>query len=201
MLNLRFLTLLLKHQILLPMGLDGGNISSRPDMVKVVDLTQERRTELERAAEYSHSFWTTCGLTGSPLKSNILVSRKGTLFDKESVLSAICDDTIPPRLSYLKHVKKLVTLDLRGAANLISYVCPISNQSPSPGTNKIWKVISPCGHLFTEESLLVLPDHKCPICGHEYTEKDLITLSTVKRTDKVRENLSHPINKLATKPS
>ena len=174
------------------MGLDGGNISTRPDMVKSVNLNKERQTELERAAEFAQSYWTSCALTGSELGSEILVSKKGTLFNKKDVLAAIVDQTIPTRLKYLKHIKKLVSLDLRGAANLVSYVCPISNQSPSPGTNTIWQVISKCGHLFTKDSLIILSDHKCPICGQEYSDSDLITLSTVEQTEKIREKLNHP---------
>ncbi|KAH0794037.1 protein RTF2 [Histomonas meleagridis] len=164
------------------MGLDGGLITHRPDMVKTKNNTQARVENSQRSSSYSKSCWVECALTGSPLHAPILVSKFGTFFNKNDALNAIAEGTVPNRIKYIRHLKNLKEVDLLGFPNLLEYVCPVSGKSPSPGTQDSWVIIFKCGHLFLEYSLVQLNTHVCPICGAEFTEDDLINVTNPKKT-------------------
>ena len=164
------------------MGLDGGLITQRPDMVKTKNNAQARAEDSQRSSSYSKSCWIECALTGSPLQVPILVSKFGTFFNKKEALNAIAEGTVPNRIKYIKNVKNLKEVDLLGFPNLLEYVCPVSGKSPSPGTQDSWVIIFKCGHLFLENSLVQLNTHVCPICGTEFTEDDLVNVTNPKKT-------------------
>lgn len=137
----------------------------------------ERNDERERANAFSMSYWTECSLSGSELHAPILVAPNKSLFNKEDVLQAILNHTIPKRLRFIKKLKNMTELNLGGAKNLVSYMCPISGKSPSPGTVDLWVVIKPCGHVFLRESLVQIKAHECPVCSKEFQEDDILELS------------------------
>lgn len=173
--NVKFLSLKALHFI---MGLDGGLITKRPDMIPKSKLKDKIAAQRERQEAYSASYWTNCALSGMTLKAPILISISGAIFNKEEVLRTILEKTIPKKLSYLKHKKYLKEIDLRGASCLIEYVCPLSSKSPTPGTRDSYVLLWKCGHLFFKPSFDALcKDMVCPICGQKNEDCDLVILS------------------------
>ena len=159
------------------MGLDGGCVLKRPDMLKKSTKGTRRDNDRQRAAEYARCSWTICALTGESLIAPIVVSRHGQFFNRHSILDAILDNSLPKRLRYLRKQKNWKEVDLLGAETLTQYVCPVSSKTPNPGTVDSWVVLFKCGHLFLEEALKQLQANKCPICGCEFDKDDVICVA------------------------
>lgn len=160
------------------MGLDGGCITRRPDMIKKPDKSKRVRTERERKETNAENYWVYCALTGLPLKAPILISKCGAIFNKEDVLQAILEKNLPKKLRYLKHLKNTKELDLRGVQTLLEYSCPLSGKIPNPSTKNIFTFIFSCGHLFDQEAFNIMcNDGTCPICGNKFSKEDLVVLN------------------------
>ena len=169
------------------MGIDGGFIPKRTDILPSESRNEREAVNRERTSSYSSSYWTICALSGMPLKSPIFVSITGAIFNKEEVLSAILNNLIPKKLSYLKHLKYLKEIDLQGADSLIHYVCPLSNRSPSEGTTDVFIMLWKCGHLFLKSTFeSICKDHICPICGEKAEDNEIIELSGFKNHDFIK---------------
>lgn len=159
------------------MGLDGGCVLKRPDMVRTKQAAARRKEQKERNIGFSNCCWLQCTLTGCPLENPIVVSIKGQFFNRSSILEALLDNSLPKRLHYLRQKRNWKEVDLLGANNLVSYACPISRKSPSPGTVDSWVVIFKCGHLFLEESLKQVKAHECPVCGMKFEDSDVVNVT------------------------
>lgn len=164
------------------MGLDGGVILKRPDMLKAKTTENDREEKKERNAGLSLSCWQQCTLTGEPLEGCIVVSKKGQFFNRKAILEALTDETLPKKLNFLKKKKNWKEIDLLGANSLLEYVCPISSRSPCPGTVDSWVVLFKCGHMFIEDSLKHIKTNECPVCGCKYEETDLISVTPIHQT-------------------
>ena len=170
------------------MGIDGGFIPKRNDILPNESRNERESVNRERNSSYSASYWTICALSGVPLRAPIYISITGAIFNKEDVLSAKLRNLIPKKLSYLNHMKYLKEADLQGADSLIHYVCPLSNRSPSSGTNDVFVMLWKCGHIFLKSSFeAICKDHVCPICGQKAENDELIELSGYKNHDFVKE--------------
>lgn len=159
------------------MGLDGGFISGRTEMVNSAKELSRSRTERQRADAFLGSYYTNCNLTGVKLTNKILISKSGSIFDKKEVLDAINSGSIPKAYSYLNKLKYVKELDLLGASSLQSYTCPLSNKSPNQSTNSEFVFIFKCGHLFHNGAFKQANCKECPICGSSFSDEDLIILS------------------------
>ena len=79
------------------MGNDGGSIPKRSEVVK----QEKRKQKLEKASEKDAS---TCALTKEPLSAPIVVCKRGLFYNKESLLKAMLDKTLPKEF---RHIKKI----------------------------------------------------------------------------------------------
>ena len=162
------------------MGLDGGFISGRTEMVNSTQERSRSSAERQRLDSVLNSYYNNCCLTGVKLTNKILISRSGSIFDKKEVLDAINSDSIPKSYSYLKKLKYVKEADLRGAADLQSYTYPLSNKSPNHISNSEFVFIFSCGHIFHKGAFEQARCEECPICGTKYSKDDLVQLSPSK---------------------
>ena len=176
------------------MGIDGGFIPKRNDIIPKNAKAEETVRRRERDAANAESYWTICAISGLPLKSPILISITGLIFNKEDLLSAIVNNNIPHKLSYLKHMKFLKEPDLGGATSLITYVCPLSNRSPSPKSQDIFVMLWKCGHIFLKSSFdAICKDRICPLCGEKAEDTEMIELCAfhTHEFDKRKHQIKH----------
>jgi hypothetical protein len=150
------------------MGADGGVITTRQDMVQTSSTNSE--AERERQASISQSHWSECALTGLPLISPIVVAKTGFFLNKGDLLEAIASKTLPKNLRNPARKGGICELDLLGSKTLLSYSCPLSGKSPSPGTVDPWIVLFECGHLFHGPSFREIGMAECPVCGKPLTD-------------------------------
>ncbi|OHS94487.1 hypothetical protein TRFO_11110 [Tritrichomonas foetus] len=163
------------------MGLDGGCLLKRPDMVAKTPTADRRMDRKERNAEFARCCWTLCTLAGEPLQIPVVVSKKGQFFNQNSIMNALLEGSLPKRLRKLKKKSYWKEVDLLGAKNLVEYVCPVSGKSPTPGTVDSWIVIFKCGHIFLEIALKQLKVHECPVCGCKFESSDVINITPLHR--------------------
>ena len=163
------------------MGLDGGCITGRSDMVFKSNKKNLENQEKDRIFSESLSYFLNCSLSGKDLTSPILISKDGRLFNKEDFLIAQSENQIPNIFSKYKNMKGLRELDLLDFKNLINYKCPLSQKTPNPGTNDLFTCIFKCGHIFHKDSLKKLNSNTCPHCGKLFFDRHLIDLNTKKQ--------------------
>jgi hypothetical protein len=161
------------------MGADGGVITTRQDMVH--GRSQSRANsdiERERRSAVANAIWGECALTGTPLKSPVVVSRAGQFFNKQDLFEAIAAKTLPKRFRSLAKSSQRKELDLLGTHSLLEYHCPLSNKSPSPGSSDTWVVLFNCGHFFHGPSFRELGIEDCPVCGAKFTPEDVLSITS-----------------------
>lgn len=172
---------------------EGGNISTRKDMVSITDKKSLIQDELEKKSDFSKSYWTRCALTGDLLKAPIVLTRTGLFMNKIPLVEAMLRKKIPAEFQYIKSIKKdICDVDLIEAHTLTEYSCPLSQISPDNSHKFIllWK----CGHLFEKSSFQKIKEasnehsstknsdddtNACPYCGKKYSEKHIIPLCSL----------------------
>lgn len=170
---------------------EGGNISTRKDMVADIDRKSKAQDELEKKSDFSKSYWTHCSLTGDLLQTPIVITKTGLFMNKIPLVESMLRKKIPQEFQYIKSLKKDVCeVDLLGAHTLKEYSCPLSQITPDNNHNflLLWK----CGHLFEENAFKKINEasnnddtskdksqsdnNVCPYCGEKYKEKNIIPL-------------------------
>jgi hypothetical protein len=134
--------------------------------------------ERERRTAFANALWTECALTGTPLKSPIILTRSGQFFNKQDLFEEIAAKTLPKRFASLSKSAQRRELDLLGSSSLLEYHCPLCNKSPSPGTSDAWIVLFCCGHLFHGSSFRELGLDECPVCNAKFSAEDAIMITS-----------------------
>lgn len=169
------------------MGLDGGSIPHRSEMVKV----KKKDPKAGKQAKRRHRFFT-CALTGAPLSPPIAACRTGRLYNKEAVLTALLSKrAMPKELAHLQSVSDVVTVQFKtnpsyeksAAAGVIQptddvspWVCPVTGKGIGMSPERFllnWR----CGCVVSHDLLLHAPaPTACYSCGREASEEDLVEL-------------------------
>lgn len=88
------------------MGNDGGSIPHREDMIK--EKPKEVKTDQSMyARNKSHM----CTLSIQKLQSPLVSDRAGNIFNKEAILEALVNKTVPRAYCYIKKMKDVKTLN------------------------------------------------------------------------------------------
>jgi hypothetical protein len=157
------------------MGNDGGNIPTRFDLVKTRSRERKRVTkELKKASTRL------CNLSKSRLTPPICICRKGFIFNKLDLISAILEKSLPSHLCHIKSLKDIKEVPLPSSykeGEEIVFRCPISLEECN-GNNDfyfLWK----CRCLVSKSALSKLglkidKTFRCPNCNLENNPEDLV---------------------------
>lgn len=189
------------------MGNDGGSIPKRIDLVKTKKehIIKQKRKILEERFK-------SCSFTNNRLKLPIIICKKGFLFNKESLLEAIINKSLPAKLTYIKRLKDIKQIRVKMNPNPksdIPLLCPLTAKEINGVKNFVcvWK----CGCLLNEKMLLSLAKvgysmqevsslkaqkdiesaqkklkkkkYVCPNCSKKFALKDLTRLNNVVESD------------------
>ena len=142
---------------------EGGNISTRKDMVADIDRKSRVQDELEKKSDFSKSYWTHCALTGDLLNAPIVLTKTGLFMNKIPLFEYVLRKKMPAEFQYIKSVKKDVCdVDLIGSHTLKEYSCPLSQISPD--NNHKFLLLWKCGHLFEEGAFNKLKETNHALC-------------------------------------
>lgn len=153
------------------MGNDGGSVPRRIEIVKVRKVRKE-----ENKAEVTRCKWETCALSKTKLSPPVVACAAGHLYNKEAVLQAVLEGSLPPHLSHIKGLRDLTNATLTPAANAgaresdsVSFVCPVA-QIPMKGTYQ-FSLVKDCGCVVSKRALDEITDRSaCVHCGTPLSE-------------------------------
>ena len=126
-----------------------------------------------------------CTLTKQKLKQPVAACRLGFLYNKEPLLKALVEKSLPKQFDHLSSLKDVVTVNIMENDKKISelpFICPITRIEFN-GLNKfvlIWN----CGCIFSEKIIQEIknsnPSDKkmlCAVCNKQYHKDDIISLN------------------------
>jgi len=136
-----------------------------------------------------------CNLSQEDLRDPVVACKLGNLYNKEALIGALLNKSIPPHMS---HIKKLS--DVRSCVvtwreaekedGKKRMVCPISREDLDTGGSRA-TVIWSTGAVVSIKALKALKAKDCPVTGKAFdSEKDLVTLAPdEEELAKMREKL------------
>ncbi|CDJ45345.1 DUF602-domain-containing protein, related [Eimeria tenella] len=196
------------------MGGDGGSFSGRAEMVRTKGFkflrnlggmgytpnTQIRAADERFGKNENRDIRTrACAYSAEKLKPPLLACRIGRLYNKEAVIKALLEKTLPPHMRHIKSLKDMKDCDVEINAETGFPVCAVTKADLSSGVRGC--IIWPCGHVVSNRALDAMtqkdgegsrPDvgnnqsgkpkirgvFTCPMCSKEHNaEEDLIPLS------------------------
>ncbi|CAI6008039.1 unnamed protein product [Closterium sp. NIES-65] len=124
--------------------------------------------------------WTHCHLSGEPLTPPCVVDLLGNVFNKEAVVRALVEKSIPVALKHIKGLRDVVGIQLTEIPGLdkkahVRFQCPITQQEFS-GSFK-FVALRPCGHVLSARALKELPSPTCLVCHAKFLETDQIPIN------------------------
>lgn len=171
------------------MGCDGGTIPKRHELVKTAKRGEQKDKDMDRAAK-----WNLCTISQEPLVLPIMMCELGKLYNKESILEYILDNTIPTNgtncshITNMKHVKQLQLTPNAGYASKASechdqyfdtqtakYVCPVVGLEMN-GKYKFCAVWQ-CGCAVSERALKEVDTVNCHKCGDTFEKDDVVVIN------------------------
>lgn len=164
------------------MGNDGGSIPSRGELVK----TKSAPKKVQETATANNDFaWKYCVLSRAPLAQPFVSDAFGRLYNKESVIQYILDNTAygdaVKDMSHITSMKDVVELHV--ATSDGKNICEVTRRDMNGQTKFVY--ISSCGHTFAAEALKNIGSSECLICSNPCTADDIIPLNP-NETDLVR---------------
>ncbi|KAL8427603.1 hypothetical protein Efla_005778 [Eimeria flavescens] len=196
------------------MGGDGGSFSGRAEMVRTKGFkflrnlggmgytpnTQIRAGDERLGKNENRELQNSaCALSEEPLKPPLVACRIGRLYNKEKVISAMLEKSLPPHMKHVKSLKDMKDCSVEINAATGFPICPITKADLSSGVRA--SIIWPCGFVVSNRALeaMVNKDSEtsrpevdskeagkpkikgsfiCPMCSKEHsTADDLIPLS------------------------
>ncbi|GMH04466.1 hypothetical protein Nepgr_006305 [Nepenthes gracilis] len=130
------------------------------------------------------SKWTTCGLSFEPLKPPCVIDRLGNVFNKEALVKALLDKSLPREFGHIKGLRDMITVQLSVIPGLelddhvrsgTRFHCPISGLE----FNGKYKFIAlkNCGHVLSAKALKEVKSSTCLVCHRNYDEVDKILIN------------------------
>ena len=99
------------------MGNDGGTVATQRKFSRWTTKKEEVHVDSE---EVIQAKWSTCALSGEPLQEpvcqflgsdfQICSCELGYLFNRQAIVQALLDKSLPPMFSYIRKLKDVVTL-------------------------------------------------------------------------------------------
>eukprot|EP00727_Mastigamoeba_balamuthi_P013511 m51a1_g8783 hypothetical protein (628) ;mRNA; r:199242-205977 len=175
---------------LMEMGCDGGFIPKRIELVKTKEAPpRQDTTEMERAR------WTLCALSKEPLRDPVVADDLGNLFNKDALLVALVDRSLPAAFGHIRGLADLIAVAPKAPVSQAAsaaaaaaapaktskarrgpfprFVCPLTGLEAGSGHRFV--LMRGCGCVLSEKALAEVPSDKCLSCGAPVTE--VVTLN------------------------
>ncbi|KAK5578862.1 hypothetical protein RB653_008537 [Dictyostelium firmibasis] len=183
------------------MGLDGGTIPTRCELVK----TKKKEVKVFDKDQVDYGKWFLCSLAQNTLSEPIVIDDLGNLFNKDNILEALLNGTLETskNFSHIRSLRSIYTVNFSSNpahekdSSVSPWLCPITKLEVGSSSYK-FKILKTCGHVFSEKSFkeLLNDDNNnnttttkkeidkskndqlsCFLCSKEYTTNDLITIN------------------------
>ncbi|ELP92241.1 hypothetical protein EIN_118150 [Entamoeba invadens IP1] len=144
------------------MGCDGGTVARRDDHVKKVKEPKQIE-DTQSSDRYTH-----CSLSQQPFKKKIVCDKVGRMYNKDAILKALIQKSIPKEMRYIAARKDVIDLNVSWSKNHI--ICPLKKIEFTPGHQF---VALSCGCVISQSAyleLLAVKGTKCPICEDVLSE-------------------------------
>ncbi|KAF6027836.1 RTFDC1 [Bugula neritina] len=161
------------------MGLDGGTIPTRGELVQV-----KKKPEQKDKHSDTHHKWNNCTITQLPLELPVVLCHLGMLFNKSSILEFLLGKLKLEKCLNFQHIESLkdvcelnLTLNRSSSKDSSSsdFVCPVTGLEMN-GKHRfvcIWQ----CGCVVSERALKEVPSTACYKCGKQYITNDLVHIN------------------------
>lgn len=163
-------------------GGDGGatGAESRDCYLK---MYAEKKPDKVDPNETRISKWSTCALSQETLKPPCAIDRLGNVFNKEFLVRALLDKTLPSQFSHIRGLKDIITIQLDPIPGVRVYhdgsdtkfQCPITSLEFN-GKYKFF-ALERCGHVLSAKALKELQSTSCLVCHAAFSESDKIVIN------------------------
>lgn len=127
--------------------------------------------------------WNTCALSQETLKPPCAIDRLGNVFNKESLVRALLDKTLPSQFSHIRGLKDIITIHLDPIPGVRVYhdgsetkfQCPITGLECN-GKYKFF-ALERCGHVLSAKALKELQSTSCLVCHVAFSESEKIVIN------------------------
>jgi hypothetical protein len=146
---------------------------------------QGKKPDKVNPAEELLARWTRCHISGEPLAEPCVVDELGSLFNKEALVHALLNRTLPAALAHISGLKQLPTLRLEplpragggkaGAASAAAWQCPITGLEMNGRARFV--VHRPTGRALAERALKEAPAAVEELLGGPWAADDLIVVN------------------------
>lgn len=148
------------------MGGDGGSFSGRAEMVRTKGFkflrnlggmgytpnTQIRAGDERLGKNENRDLRSTvCALSEEKLRPPLLACRVGRLYNKEKVITAMLEKSLPPHMKHVRSLKDMRECEIEMNAATGFPICPITRADLSSGVRA--SIIWPCGFLVSNRAL------------------------------------------------
>jgi len=133
-------------------------------------------------------------MTKQPLKKPIVACRLGFLYNKENVLKALIEKSIPKKFEHIASLKDIVDVNIdenKKQDATFPFVCPVS-QTEFNGLNRFILLWS-CGCAISERAFNEtknIEKNKCLVCHTPFKSSDIVSLNmTPQEQDKIKKEI------------
>ncbi|KAL4440746.1 hypothetical protein ABPG77_000455 [Micractinium sp. CCAP 211/92] len=172
-------------------GGDGGSTGAE-SRSSYLEMYAGKKPDKVNPEEERLARWTTCQLSGMPLQPPCVADELGSLFNKDAVLQALLNKSMPKPLAHITSLKHLVELKLgeggsgggdtaapssKAAASDIParFACPITGL-PFNGKSR-FVVLRRSGHVLSERALKEVPKVVEEMVGGPWKPEELLQVN------------------------
>lgn len=141
-------------------GGDGGSTGAE-DRAAYLAMYAGKKPEKVDPVEQRLALFTTCRLSGKPLRTPCVCDDLGSLYNKDAVLTALISKTVPKSLAHIasrKNVHDVALYPVDGGDPRVHYGCPITGLSLSGRYRFVaLKSVDDVWHVVSEKSVKELP--------------------------------------------
>lgn len=187
--NCRFIDMDIGHNTLIQLiprvcggGGDGGatGAESRDCYLK---MYAEKKPDKVDPNETRICKWSTCALSQETLKPPCAIDRLGNVFNKEFLVRALLEKTLPSQFSHIRGLKDMIAIHLDPIPGIRVYhdgsetkfQCPITSLEFN-GKYKFF-ALERCGHVVSAKALKELQSTSCLVCHAAFSESEKIVIN------------------------
>eukprot|EP00958_Prasinococcus_capsulatus_P009520 scaffold926_cov408-Prasinococcus_capsulatus_cf.AAC.49 len=198
--------------LLLPLAGGGGDggATGAEDRRAWLEMYMAKKSDKAEPLEVKRALWSRCNISGEALQLPIVCDGLGSLYNKEAVLKALVEKSMPQRLSYITSLKDIVELkfdmdtstDAKVASGGVAveagkFRCPVTLQEFGDPRGR-FAALRSTGFVFSERALKVCrsacEEHvsaSLDTPGFHIVDEDIITLNgTEEERDALRERMA-----------
>jgi len=182
-------------------GGDGGSTGAESRSC-YLEMYAGKKNDKVNPVEELLARWTRCHLTGETLTPPVVIDEVGTLFNKDAIVNALLNKSIPPQFSYISSLKHVIELKLErnprhgkpqsaashgsnGPSNDSPFCCPVTGVE----FNGRYKFVTfrPTGHTVSEKAIKDAPAVVQELFGRKWSSEELLPVNpTGEQADSLR---------------